>query len=85
MRVVAPQGFAWGDLPPGGDANGGDFGKAHIELARDAKDPHVLVIKRSIVFNQHLIGTDKYPAWRNWITQVDALMHREVRLVGGEK
>ena len=86
MRVIAPPGFSWSDnLPPGGDANGGDFGRAHMEIARDAKDPRVLVIKRSIVFNQHLIGVDKYPAWRTWITQVDSLMHKEVRLVGGEK
>jgi hypothetical protein len=85
MRVIAPNGFAWGDLPPGGDAKGGDFGSAHLEIARDAKDPKVLIVKRSVVFNQHLISPDKYVAWRNWITQVDALMHREVRLVGGEK
>jgi Transglutaminase-like superfamily len=90
VRVIAPAGFTWGELPPGGDANGpagNDFGRAHLEIGRDPKDPKVLVIKRSVVFNQHLIGTDKYAAWRNWITQVDALMHKEVRLVaaGGEK
>jgi hypothetical protein len=87
MRVIAPAGYAWGDLPPGGDANGGDFGRAHLEIAKDPKDAKVLVIKRSVVFNQHLIGTDKYAAWRSWITQVDALMHKEVRLVpaGGAK
>jgi hypothetical protein len=85
MRVIAPPGYAWGALPPGGDADGGEFGKAHLEIARDAKDPRVLVIKRSVVFDQHLIGTDKYAAWRSWIQHVDALMHREVRAVGGEK
>jgi hypothetical protein len=81
VRAVAPPGMAWGELPPGGDANGGDFGKAHLEIARDPRDPHVLVIKRSVVFNQHLIPVDKYTAWRNWIQQVDTLMHKEVRLV----
>jgi hypothetical protein len=80
VRVVAPAGFAWGELPPGGDANGGEFGKAHLEIARDARDPRVLVIKRSVVFNLHLIPVDKYAAWRGWIQQVDALMHKEVRL-----
>jgi hypothetical protein len=81
VRVLAPQGMAWGELPPGGDANGGDFGKAHLEMARDPHDPRALVIKRTVVFNQHLIPVDKYPAWRSWVQQVDALMHKEVRLV----
>ena len=81
VRVVAPQGMGWSELPPGGDANGGDFGKAHIELARDPKDPRALVIKRSVVFNQHLIPVDKYAAWRKWVQDVDALMHKEIRLV----
>lgn len=81
VRAIAPPGMAWADLPPGGDANGGEFGKAHLEIARDPRDPRVLVIKRSVVFDQHLIPVDKYPAWRAWVQQVDALMHREVRLV----
>ncbi|MBX3209914.1 MAG: hypothetical protein KF764_33095 [Labilithrix sp.] len=81
VRAVAPPGMAWGELPPGGDANGGDFGKAHLEIARDARDPRALVIKRSVVFNQHLIPVEKYAAWRSWVQQVDALMHKEVRLV----
>jgi hypothetical protein len=80
VRVIAPQGWSWGDLPPGGDANGGDFGKAHLEITRDPRDPRAIVIKRSVVFNQHLIPVEKYAAWRTWIQQVDALMHKEVRL-----
>lgn len=80
LRVIAPAGYAWSELPPGGDANGGAFGKAHLEIARDPKDPRVLVIKRSVVFDQHLIPVDKYGAWRQWIQNVDALMHKEVRL-----
>jgi len=80
VRVVAPPGMAWADLPPGGDANGGDFGRAHLELARDPRDPRAITIKRSVVFNQHLIPTEKYAAWRAWVQQVDALMHKEVRL-----
>jgi hypothetical protein len=81
VRVTAPQGLAWGELPPGGDANGGDFGKAHLEIAKDPKDPRTLVIKRTVLFNLHLIPVDRYVAWRSWIQQVDALMHKEVRLV----
>lgn len=81
VRALAPPGMAWGELPPGGDANGGDFGKAHLEITRDARDPRALIIKRSVVFNQHLIPVEKYGAWRSWVQQVDALMHKEVRLV----
>jgi hypothetical protein len=83
IRVVAPQGFRWGDLPPGGDENGGEFGRAHLEVARDPKDPKVVIIKRSVVFDQHFITPDKYPAWRAWIQRVDALMHKGVRLLAG--
>jgi hypothetical protein len=28
----------------------------------------------------HLIPVEKYASWRQWIQQVDALMHKEVRL-----
>ncbi|OJY15357.1 MAG: hypothetical protein BGO98_22725 [Myxococcales bacterium 68-20] len=81
VRAVAPPGMTWGELPPGGDANGGEFGKAHLEIARDPRDPRALIIKRSVVFDQHLIPVEKYTSWRTWVQQVDALMHKEVRLV----
>lgn len=86
-RILAPPGYTWGPLPPGGDANGGPYGRAHIEIARDPKDARALLIKRSVVFDQHLIPVDKYASWRAFILQVDALMHKEVRLVpaGAEK
>ena len=87
-RVIAPAGFTWGELPPGGETNGGPFGRAKIEITKDPKDARALVIKRSVVFDQHLIPVDKYAAWRAFIIQVDALMHKEVRLVpagGGDK
>ena len=87
-RILAPAGFGWGPLPPGGDANGGPFGRAHIEITKDPKDARALLIKRSVVFDMHLIPVEKYAAWRTFITQVDALMHKEVRLVpsaAGEK
>ena len=86
-RVVAPAGYAWGELPPGGEANGGPYGRSKIEIAKDPKDPRTLVIKRVVVFDQHLIPVEKYASWRAFITQIDALQHKEVRLVpaGGEK
>jgi Transglutaminase-like superfamily len=86
-RILAPAGYTWGELPPGGEANGGAYGRSKIEIARDPKDPRALLIKRTVVFDQHLITVDKYASWRAFIGQVDALMHKEVRLIpaGGEK
>ena len=78
-RVTAPAGFTWADPPLGGDENGGEFGKAHLEMARDPKDPHVMVVKRSVIFDQHFITPDKYTAWRAFLSKVDRLMHKSVR------
>ncbi len=83
IRVIAPAGFAWGELPPGGDENGGDFGRAHLEIARDPKDARTVVITRTVVFNMDEIPVDKYVAWRGWVQRVDALMHKGVRLIPG--
>jgi hypothetical protein len=83
IRVIAPAGFHWGEMPPGGDENGGDFGRAHLEIARDPKDARAVVITRTVVFNMDLIPVDKYGAWRAWVQRVDALMHKGVRLLPG--
>ena len=83
IRVVAPTGFHFGDLPLGGDENGGEFGRAHLEFAKDPKDARSVMIKRSVVFDLSLVPVEKYAAWRAWIQRVDALMHKSVRLVGG--
>lgn len=81
LRVLAPPGYTWSTLPPGGEVKAGEFGSARLEIARDPGDARALVIKRSIVFDLHFIPVEKYAAWRNFIQQVDALMHKEVRLV----
>ena len=83
IRVALPPGFRWGELPPGGDENGGEFGRAHLEIARDPADPKVVVIKRNVVFDLHVIPPDKYAPWRAWLQRVDSLMHKGVRLVPG--
>jgi hypothetical protein len=83
IRVVAPAGFRFAPLPSGGDENGGEFGRAHLELALDATG-RTATVKRSVVFNQHLVSVDKYQAWRQWLLRVDALMHKGVRLVPEE-
>ena len=80
-RIVAPAGWAWGELPAGGDENGGDFGHAHLEIARDARDPRTVVVTRSVSFDLDRIPVARYAAWRAWVQRTDALMHKAVRLV----
>jgi len=81
IRIVAPPGWAWSDLPPGGDENGGDFGRAHLDFAKDARDPRVVVVTRSVSFDLDRIPVARYGAWRAWVQRTDALMHKAVRLV----
>jgi hypothetical protein len=80
IRVVAPKGWRFEALPPGGDENGGAFGRAHLEIARDPRDLQAVVVKRTIVFDQSTIAVDEYPRWRAWVQRVDTLMHKAVRL-----
>jgi hypothetical protein len=81
IRIVAPAGWKWGELPPGGDENGGDFGRAHLDVGRDPRDPRTVIVTRSESFDLDLIPVEKYPAWRGWVQRIDALMHKTVRLV----
>ena len=67
---------------------GGEFGKASLEVTRDPKRPVARSSSEASSFDLHLIPVEKYPAWRAFLQQIDALMHKEVRLVpaaGGEK
>jgi hypothetical protein len=80
IRVKAPPGWAWSELPPGGDANGGDLGKAHLEIARDPRDARTVVVKRSVSFDLDRIPVARYAQWRAWVQDVDALMHKSLRL-----
>jgi hypothetical protein len=80
IHVVPPHGWRFEALPPGGDENGGPFGRAHLELARDPHDPQAIVAKRTLVFDQSIISVEEYPRWRAWVQRVDALMHKAVRM-----
>ncbi|MFO0756680.1 MAG: transglutaminase-like domain-containing protein [Byssovorax sp.] len=80
ITLVAPAGYVFADLPPGGDEAGGEFGKAHLEFKKGpGKD--TVVVKRSVVFDLSTIPVDKYERWRAWLQRIDGLMHRMVRLV----
>lgn len=81
LRITAPQGFEWGDLPPGGEERGGEFGLARLEISRDARDPRTLVVRRTVVIDQHHIPVEKYASWRAFLQRMDALLHRSVRAI----
>jgi hypothetical protein len=81
IRLVAPKGWKFEALPPGGDENGGPFGRAHLDVTREPGDPQAIVAKRTVVFDQNAITVQDYPKWRAWVQRVDALMHRAVRLI----
>jgi hypothetical protein len=78
--IVAPKGFRFEALPQGGDENGGPFGRGHLDMAPDPRDPRTLIVHRTTIFDQSAIPIDQYPAWRAWVQRVDALMHKAVRL-----
>jgi len=80
-RFTAPPGFAWPRLPDGGDENGGDFGRAHLDIVRDPRDPRTVIVTRRMVFDQDVIVAARYPLWRAWLQRVDRLMHKDLRLV----
>jgi hypothetical protein len=80
ITLVAPAGYTFGDLPPGGDEAGGEFGKAHLEFKKGPGKNTVLVTRR-VVFDLSTIPVEKYERWRGWLQRVDGLMHRMVRLV----
>jgi hypothetical protein len=82
-RFLAPPGFQWNLLPSGGDEDGGPFGRAHLEIARDPGDARAIVVKRIVVFDQSLIPVDRYGAFRAWLQRVDGLMRRTARLSNG--
>jgi len=82
LRITAPAGYTWTELAPGGEVVGGEFGRASLEVTRDAHDPRLLVVKRKMTLDLHVIPVEKYPAWRAFLQRVDALMHRTVRAGG---
>ncbi|HVY49783.1 MAG TPA: transglutaminase-like domain-containing protein [Minicystis sp.] len=85
ITIVAPPGYTFAELPPGGEENGGEFGRAKLEFSRSGAN--AVVVKRSVTFDMSTIPLDKYAKWRAWLQRVDGLMHRMVRLVpaGGAK
>ena len=80
ITIVPPPDYAFKDLPPNGEVQGGEFGKARLEFKR-AGGKNAVVVTRSVTFDLATIPVEKYAKWRAWLQRVDGLMHRSVRLV----
>jgi transglutaminase-like putative cysteine protease len=80
IKVIAPAGYTWSALPPGGDEDGGTFGRAHVDVAKDPTDPRAILVTQSFVMQDSTISVDRYAAWRTWLQRVDSLMHQSLRL-----
>ncbi len=80
ITITAPAGYAFAELPPGGEENGGEFGKAKLAFSK-GKTKDSVVVSRSVAFDMSVVPVDKYEKWRAWLQRVDRLMHQTVRLV----
>ncbi len=85
ITIEAPPGYKLADLPPGGDESGGEFGSATLRFDRAPGGGNAVVVKRTVTFDLSTIPVEKYEKWRGWLSRVDGLMHRMVRLVPDEK
>lgn len=79
ITVHAPAGYAFKELPPGGEAKGGAFGSARVSF-KQGKAPGTVVIETDVVFDKSTISVAEYPAFRKWLENVDTLIRQMVRL-----
>ncbi|MBK8253314.1 MAG: transglutaminase domain-containing protein [Polyangiaceae bacterium] len=80
ITITAPAGFVFAELPPGGEENGGEFGKAKLTFKK-GKTKDSVIVTRSVAFDMSIVPVDKYEKWRAWLQRVDRLMHQTVRLL----
>ena len=80
IEVIAPQGFVFADLPPDGEEDGGEFGKASLSLVL-SPDKRRVTVKRTVALSRSRIAVAEYPRWRAWLQRVDGVLQRSVRLL----
>ncbi len=84
ITIAPPDGYTFAELPPNGEEQGGEFGKARVEFKK-VNGKNAVTVTRTVLFDMSTIPVDKYTAWRGFLQRTDALMHRVVRLVPDEK
>ncbi len=75
--VDAPKGGKWGVLPKGGTVEGGEFGKSSLTFSQQGDK---ITVKRTLIFDANKVPVAKYPAFRKFLLETDALMHKSLRL-----
>ncbi len=80
VRIVAPPGYRFADLPPDATADGGPFGSASVTFEKQ-RDGRSIRMTREVQLAQSFIPVADYPAWRRWLQRIDAIRQRSVRLV----
>jgi hypothetical protein len=78
--IVAPKGYRFAELPPGGKVDGGDLGRASLEVKPGAA-ANTVFVDLDVVIDKSTIPLAQYPAFRQMLQRIDALTHRVVRLV----
>ncbi len=79
--ITPPPGYKIVDLTPGGEVNGGAYGRATLSIEKGANG--TVIVRRMFVLDQHAISVKEYDAWRGFLLQIDALFRREIRFVKG--
>lgn len=78
LRIQAPAGFRWAAPALGGVEREAEFGRAELSITQAG--PQTMVVRRQVVFDQHLIPPSRYAQFRAWLQRVDALMNKQLRL-----
>jgi len=84
VRLEAPRGFRFADLPPDSEVDGQAFGRAEQKFARAGgrgpRGGEVVVVTRRVALEQTRITVAEYPAWRRWLQRIDRMLQHSVRL-----
>jgi transglutaminase-like putative cysteine protease len=81
-RVQLPQGWTVSELPDGGTAES-PFGRVSLAVERDGRDVRA---RTELQLNADRVAPNDYPAFRQWVEQVDRLLRQRLTFApGGER
>lgn len=84
VRLEAPAGFRFAELPPDSEADGQRFGLAKQSFVRapgrGPKGGQLVVLSRQVAIDQSRISVAEYSEWRRWLQRIDRMLQHGVRL-----